>query len=273
MSQIQTNEFEKLAKILYLKTGISLNDSDKNRALIQNRISSLMRSLKLRSPTELILALEGQQKSVEQNFISAMTTNKTEFFREFLHYEFLVQDLLNKKPTGTELRLWSAACSIGAEPYSLAMALLQIHDKIQMRPFSILGTDIDQQVLQRASLGVYRESEMEGVAPHQRNMFFDKISKDKKVHYQVKSQVSASVRFAPFNLVHEPLTFRKQFHYIFIRNVLIYFDQKTIDGVIDRLTRCLEPGGILISGLSESAVVRHHDLKPLRDSIFRKEPK
>jgi chemotaxis protein methyltransferase CheR len=144
----------------------------------------------------------------------------------------------------------------------------------QLARTKILATDIDQQVLKKASIGVYDEKDMQGLSPALRQKYFTRVkSTDKKrtdEFFQANDDIHKLIRFANFNLMNETYVFQNKFHVIFCRNVLIYFDEETTKKVINNLTSVLAPGGYLILGHSESGNVKHSGLKPLSRAIYQK---
>lgn len=261
--------FEKLSKKMYELAGVDLPNTSKNHALIRNRIVKLLRRHSLKSYEEYWSFLEGGNSEIISEFISALTTNMTSFYRESSHFDFLTSvlpGLMGK--FSSELRIWCAAASTGQEPYTIAMTAAEAMPANANR-VRILATDIDLEVLKKASVGVYEEREMQGLNPVLRHKYFATTKKDEKV-YRVQDDLHKMIRFAPFNLMNPRFEFQHKFHVIFCRNVLIYFDEQTTKRVIDNLTSCLAPGGYLILGHSESGNVKHPHLKPMSRAVYQK---
>lgn len=261
--------FEFFAKRMYELSGVNLPYSSKNLALVKNRMSKLIRKAGLRDTDHLKEQLRNPTPSFVSDFISALTTNKTHFFRENAHFDFLKQYLVTHFKSHSDLRIWCAAASTGQEPYTLAMVVRDNLAESELGRTKILCTDIDLQVLDRASQGLYTEPEMEGCPEPLRKKYFE-IVPGSTPRYRAKDEINKMLRFAPFNLVKGEYKFNNKFHFIFCRNVLIYFDQETTKYVIDSLAGQLAPGGYLILGHSESGSVKNDKLKPLSRAMYQR---
>ncbi|MGE5086768.1 MAG: CheR family methyltransferase [Bacillota bacterium] len=263
--------FEKFAKHMYELAGVDLPFTPKNHALIRNRIVKLLRRHNLKTYEEYWAMIEKGNKDLTSEFISALTTNMTSFYRESNHFDFLVNALpeLNKK-FGSDIRIWCAAASTGQEPYTIAMTACEAMNQAPTMKPRLLATDIDLQVLKKAAIGTYEEREMQGLPPLQRSKYFEKINSNGTEYWRAKDLIHNMIRFAPFNLMSPQYDFKNKFHVIFCRNVLIYFDEPTTKKVIDSLTSCLAPGGYLVLGHSESGNVKHPNLKPLSRAVYQK---
>ncbi|QDK39168.1 protein-glutamate O-methyltransferase CheR [Bdellovibrio sp. NC01] len=263
--------FEKFAARMYELAGVDLPLTPKNHALIRNRIVKLLRRHNMKTYEEYWSMLERGSNDVIQEYISALTTNMTSFYRESNHFDFLQKALPDlAKKFGNDLRIWCAAASTGQEPYTLAMTACEAQPEMPGAKVRLLATDIDLQVLKKASIGTYEEREMQGLPPVQRSKYFEKVKLDGDEYFRAKDQLHNMIRFAPFNLMNPKYEFQHKFHVIFCRNVLIYFDEPTTKKVIDSLTSCLAPGGYLVLGHSESGNVKHPNLKPLSRAVYQK---
>lgn len=263
--------FMKFAERMYDLAGVDLPLTPKNHALIRNRIVKLLRRHSLKNYEDYWSKLETGGNQMVQEFISALTTNMTSFYRESNHFDFLKSVLpeLSRK-FGSDLRLWCAAASTGQEPYTIAMTACEAQSEMPTAKPRLLATDIDLQVLKKASTGTYEEREMQGLPPVQRTKYFEKIKADGDEYWRAKDQIHNMIRFAPFNLMSPKYEFQHKFHVIFCRNVLIYFDEPTTKRVIDNLVSCLAPGGYLVLGHSESGNVKHPGLKPMSRAVYQK---
>lgn len=262
--------YEKFAKKMYDLAGVNLPYTDKNVALVRNRIIKLLRVHNVDSFEDYWRILEKGDDAIVSDFISALTTNLTSFYREPSHFDFLSEHLPQMlKKAGPELRIWCAAASTGQEPYTIAItAINALAD--QSKKVRILATDIDLQVLKKASIGTYEEKEMQGLAPAMRLKYFEKIEHNNVDYHRATDAVHNMIRFAPFNLMNHRYEFRQKFHVVFCRNVLIYFDEATTKRVLENLVSVLEPGGYLILGHSESGNVKHKDLRSLSRAVYQK---
>lgn len=258
-------QFQFFAQKMYELSGVHLPVSAKNEALVKNRLSKILRRHQYADYDQLKTALRDPTPEMLSEFISALTTNKTHFFREEAHFEWLQKYLPTHFQSHSELRVWCAAASTGQEPYTIAMLLNEFLTPEQREKTKFLATDIDLQVLKKASEGAYTESEMDGCPPEYRKKYFDKTP----TGFKAKPQLSAGVRFAQINLMDE-WPFQHKFHIIFCRNVLIYFDPPTTKRVIDQMAKFLAPKGHLILGHSESGTVKGEGIKPLTRAIYQK---
>lgn len=268
--QLTDKMFNNFSKYMYELAGVDLPMTPKNHALIRNRIVKLLRRHSLENYEDYWAMLDKGGPEVISEFISALTTNMTSFYRESNHFDFfagILPEMLKK--AGSELRVWCAAASTGQEPYTIAMTICEALGDSYSRA-RVLATDIDLQVLKKASVGTYEEREMQGLAPAQRPKYFEKVKVKGDDMWRAKDQIHKMIRFAPFNLMNPKYEFQHKFHVIFCRNVLIYFDEPTTKRVIDNLVSCLAPGGYLILGHSESGNVKHAGLKPLSRAVYQK---
>lgn len=260
------------AKHIYDLAGVDLPSTPKNHALIRNRIIKLLRRHKMESFEQYWSFLQDGDHNVEAEFISAMTTNMTSFYRESEHFNILKETLPGfVDKFGKDIRVWCAAASTGQEPYTIVLTMKEALDQLPIGTRTrLLATDIDLQVLKKGEIGFYEEKEMTGMPPALRSKYFRKVKKPEGEGWQVSEELQSMVRFAPYNLMNKTYEFQKKFHVIFCRNVLIYFDDATTKRVIDNLVKCLEVGGYLILGHSESGNVKHPNLKPLSRAVYQK---
>jgi chemotaxis protein methyltransferase CheR len=193
-----------------------------------------------------------------------LTTNHTGFLREPLHFEFLANTIVPSVPAGTTLDIWSAACSTGEEPYSIACTLLG-NPAARNLKFRILATDISTKALGKAKAGVYPAERFRDVPPSWRQSF---LTKTKEGAFQIRPEITGQVEFRRLNLM-DAITHGRRFHVIFCRNVMIYFDRETQAGLVRRLGACLEPGGYLFVGHSETLTAIDHGLEYVKPAIYR----
>jgi chemotaxis protein methyltransferase CheR len=246
---LSEREFSRIKTRVYEVAGISLSDA--KRTLVVSRLSKIVRSLGLTGFDAYVDYLErGASATDGQNFVNALTTNLTRFYREDHHFEHLrqhVASLIAHKPRGTRLRIWSAACSTGQEPYTVGMDLLAAFPELKRWDFKILGTDIDTAVIAKAARGIYPESELSGLTP-ERTRLIDKIG-DGQI--QVPDAVRELVSFKPLNLI-QAWPMKGPFDAIFCRNVAIYFDKATQGQMFGRFASLLAPEAFLYIGHSEN---------------------
>jgi chemotaxis protein methyltransferase CheR len=249
-------DYEAISSLLYEWTGIRLQDK---QLLVVGRLTPRLRALGLASFGLYVEKVKraGRSSDEAQAFINQLTTNKTAFFRESHHFDFL-RDYLVKtvmpralRANSRKIRIWSAACSSGEEPYSLAMMLTDAAPSSAGWDVKILATDIDTEVLRVAKAGEYDLERLEGCSSSLRARFFTPMSERR---LRVKSELSRLISFEQFNLVSDPARASEPFDAIFCRNVIIYFDQATQRRVVDRLVQRLTGDGRLFLGHSETLV-------------------
>ena len=261
-------DFRALAQVAYDYAGISLSESKRN--LLYSRVSRRLRELKLDSFAEYRVYLDGHPGELE-SFINSIATNHTKFFREAHHFEHLrshvVLPFAQGLRTGTSkrLRIWSAGCSSGEEPYTIAVVLKREITDLAVRDVKILATDIDTDVLGKASRGAFAANATDDVPSVYKEFF--RPSGDGKVG--VDEDVREAIAFRRLNLM-EHWPFRGPFDAIFCRNVMIYFDAPTKTKLVDRFTQMIRPGGWLYIGHSESLMGTLPGLQSVGRTIYRR---
>ena len=246
---LSEREFARIKARVYSVAGISLSDA--KRTLVVSRLSKIVRALRLPSFDAYVDYLErGGSPQDGQDFVNALTTNLTRFYREDHHFEHLrsyVGTLMSERPRGTRLRIWSAGCSTGQEPYTIGMDLLAAFPELKRWDFKILATDIDTAVLAKAAGGVYPENELNGLSA-ERSRPFERLG-DGMI--RIPAGVRELVSFKPLNLI-GPWPMKGPFDAVFCRNVAIYFDKPTQGEVFGRFAKLLAPEGFLYIGHSEN---------------------
>lgn len=260
-------DFRLLAKFAHDSAGIFLPDSKRN--LVYGRLSRRLRALGLNSFREYYEYLSSNRSEV-QRFINAISTNLTKFFRESHHFRHFEQVIVASvsQDSPKKVRIWSAGCSTGEEPYTIAAV---VNRKVSGRrnvDIRILATDIDTDVLATAIRGEYLESSIDDVPPAFREMFTEKAAGNVDKVF-IADDVRDFVRFRHLNLM-ESWPFRGTFDAIFCRNVMIYFDAPTKARLLDRFAECLNPGGWLYIGHSESLTRSHPLLELEGKTIYRR---
>ncbi len=262
--------FDKLRAIIYENSGISLHDG--KQALVSARLRKRMRVLGIDDYREYADRVFNDEDGVETvGLIDAISTNVTSFFREPVHFEFLGKAMADWLKQGKKrFRFWSAACSSGEEPYSIAMTLLEVV-KDQPLDLRILATDISTQALGKGRRGSYDERRMAPVPPHLRTKYFARWKSQDGVFYTVNESLKRPILFRRLNLSAPPFPMTGPMDAIFCRNVLIYFDPGTRRRLLAEIYRLLKKGGYLMVGHAESLTGMISDLKPVRPSIYTKE--
>ena len=250
--EFDDRHFDLLRKLVAEQAGIALNDS--KRELVYGRLARRIRALGLSGFDDYCDLLSAGSDDELPEFINAITTNLTSFFRENHHFETLAKtalpEAMRANAGSRRLRLWSAGCSTGEEPYSMAMAMLENVPNANAWDIRILATDIDSNVVSRAQGGVYTESRLQGLSDARRKRWFT-TEGCAPGELKVKSELAEIIRFAPLNLMHE-WPFKGPFDFIFCRNVVIYFDKPTQHALFHRFEPILARHGYLFIGHSES---------------------
>lgn len=264
---ITDKEFSFFQSLIYDKAGISMSNAKK--FLMVTRLSKRLRHYKLSNFTQYGQLVQDSRHSGEmQNMIDLLTTNETYFFREEKHFEFLVDEILPKRKSGKRFRIWSAACSRGQEPYTLAMLLAE---KLGVDAnWDMLATDISSKVLDFARKGLYPINEAEKIPDNLLNKWCFKGVRSQQGNLLIDKRLGKHIDFKSLNLIGQwPDT--GLFSVIFLRNVMIYFDMETKRKLVERLRQRLEPGGYLIVGHSESLNQVNDKMKTIQPSVYQRE--
>jgi chemotaxis protein methyltransferase CheR len=267
-------DFQTIMRIVYERSGIVLSANKRDMAYA--RLVQRLRTLGLNSFREYCELLSNGKGGDETGYlINAITTNLTKFFREPYHFDHLRQHALPQivKSTGggtPRVKVWSAGCSSGEEPYSIAMTALAARSQAGRDwDVQILATDLDTATLEQAKAGIYSKTSLEAVPTPMRERFFDAHAHTKPGRVRVSPQVQSLVTFKQLNLI-KPWPSNMSFDAIFCRNVAIYFDAKTKASLIDRFHSLLRDGGWLYIGHSESLHDHQHKFKLIGRTIYQK---
>lgn len=248
--QLSQADFERVRSMIYRRAGIALNPS--KRTMVYSRLSRRLRALGKPDFSDYLDALEAADGTAAewQEFVNALTTNLTAFFREQHHFPVLQQHL-QQRASMAPLQLWCCAASTGEEPYSIAMTVLDSFDG-PAPPVSILATDIDTAVLDTARRGIYPAQAVAKLDPALLRRHMLRGSGDHAGLVRMRPALGALISFRPFNLLHTGWPQSPKFDAIFCRNVMIYFDKPTQMLVLERLARSLKPEGLLFAGHAEN---------------------
>ncbi|HEX5227178.1 MAG TPA: protein-glutamate O-methyltransferase CheR [Bryobacteraceae bacterium] len=260
-------EFREIANLAYQRFGLDLKRG--KEALVAARLGKKLRKLGFQTFAQYhkhVLADSTGDALIE--LIDALTTNHTSFLRERAHFEFLARAVKEEFRNVTTLRVWSAACSSGEEPYSIAMCLADAFAAASARQYQILATDISTRVLASAQRGVYPEARFADVPEQWRRTYLLRGRGTSDGFYKIKPELVRRVEFERLNLI-EPFRERAPFHVIFCRNVMMYFDKPTQQAIVQKLAGCLERGGYLFVGHSESLTGVEHGLEYVRPATYR----
>ncbi len=252
IQELGDREFTKFRDIIYEESRIKL--SEMKKALVQARLMMRLRELRLGGYREYYDYLMEHYDAEIVNLINCITTNKTDFFRESKHFDFLREEVLPRFDASgrTRMRLWSAGCSTGEEPYSIAITIFEHYRGAPPRDIKILATDIDTAVLDVARKGTYKASILEAVDRETSRRHFLRGTGENEGLYRVKDAVKSMVHFRRLNLLDAQYPMNGPFDVIFCRNVIIYFDKDTQRVLFDRFRRYIADDGYLFVGHSET---------------------
>jgi len=256
-------DYDYLRKLLKDRSGLVL--SVDKQYLVESRLTPLARKAGIASLGELVAKLRSNNERLAVDVVEAMTTNESFFYRDkipFDHFrDTIMPGLLAARARERRLRIWCAAASTGQEPYSLAMCLKEMKDKLAGWRVEILGTDLSAEVLEKAKAGVYSQFEVQRGLPIQMLVkHFSQVGDT----WQISPEMRAMVQYRQLNLLSD-FAHLGSFDVIFCRNVLIYFDQETKVSVLNRVARLLDPEGFLVLGAAETVVGLTEAFKPLAD--------
>ncbi|MBI4660871.1 MAG: protein-glutamate O-methyltransferase CheR [Verrucomicrobia bacterium] len=273
---ISDTEYRFIRDLVYERSRINLGDQ--KHELVAGRVGKRLRQLGLQTYTQYCQFLksgDGQEELTD--LIDAISTNHTSFFRDPRHFEFLRSQVLPKLvaalPRGhpRKIRVWSAACSSGEEPYSIAVSLADFFSKLQGWSWEIDATDISTRMLAAAVSGIYEAEQVKLPQPEWLRRYFQRGINAYEGHYRVKRELRERVRFHHVNLFQPQYPFPPGFEVAFCRNVMIYFDRPTQQRLIQRITDYLAPGGAMFLGPSESLIGIRHAFRYLAPGIYQKE--
>lgn len=267
---LSTKDFDLIKSTLYNAAGIRL--ADHKRQMVQNRINKRLKQLSLDSIHGYVNVLKKNEADELLHLVNALTTNVTHFFREGHHFDHIAQTIpaLNEEPGG-KIKAWCAGCSIGAEPYSLAITAHKTAKKIKKSVnMRILATDIDTIALARARKGEFNERIIKGLSEAELKESFSERQEDQEKFFTVKDHIRKLVAYNYLNLNEKKWPMSGPFDYIFCRNVLIYFDRDKQNEYVSKMVNLLRSGGFLYLGHSEHAIMEGRGLKICGQTIYQK---
>ena len=265
-------DFESLRTLVKDQSGITLGEA--KRELVYGRVSRRLRALGLSAFADYRRLLAGPEGGAEMiEFINAVTTNLTSFFRESHHFDFLRDDYLPKRAADARgsrrIRIWCCAASTGEEPYSITMSIIEALPDWDRWDIKVLATDLDTNVLQTCVEGVYGEDRVRGLPKSRLDRFFDPVGERSERKYKVKPELASMISFRQLNLMH-PLPMKGPVDIVFCRNVIIYFDKETQRDLFKRIAPLQRPGDVLILGHSESLLKVSDAWSLMGKTIYRK---
>ncbi|MEO6733883.1 MAG: CheR family methyltransferase [Ferruginibacter sp.] len=267
-------EFNKLSAFILNNYGIKLPISKKT--MLEGRLQKRLKALNiatLKEYCEYFFSAQGMQME-PLHMIDVVTTNKTDFFREAVHFDFLSNNILPKhfkdNVASKQFKIWSAGCSTGEEPYTMAMVLSEFSEKSPGFNFEILATDISTRALSDAATAIYTQEKVSPVPMALKKKYLLKSRDAKNKTVRIVPGLRTKVSFKRVNFMDGDIGISQNFHVVFCRNVLIYFDKPTQEKVILKLCSKLEPGGYLFLGHSESIANMRLPLVQIQPTTFKK---
>jgi chemotaxis protein methyltransferase CheR len=259
----------RFCSLIYEEAGICLGESKEE--LVSARIGKRLRALSLPSPEAYLQYISGDESGQELvHLIDAISTNHTNFFREAYHFDILAELAGGWRKAGQRrFRFWSAACSSGEEPYTMAMALTE-NAMLNDCDIRILATDISTRVLAHALTGEYDPERVKGLPLQIRQRYFEECGNGAR-QYRVVSAIRGMIRFERLNLIAPPYPMRGPFDVVFCRNVMIYFDGAGRSVLLKEINRLLKPGGYLMVGHAESLTGLGHAFRFVHPATYRKD--
>jgi len=271
--ELTDRQFKRISDLVYQRAGIHLTDAKKN--LVMGRLGKVLASLRMNDFDTYIDYVENDRSNQALSIlINRIATNHTYFWRENSHFSYFTDTVLpeviqKKKTKGDhDLRIWCAGCSFGDEAYTLMMLIMEFFGaEYGTWRSGLLATDISTDALTKAVQGLYPAERLKDLPPLLRNKYFRKNADG---NYQVSPHVREEIIFRRFNLMNEVFPFKKPFDIIFCRNVMIYFDKPTRDGLVRRFAKWLVPGGYLFIGHSESLGRDSDEMEYVRPAVYRR---
>jgi len=264
-------DFEKIRKFVKEETGITLSDAKKN--MVYGRLSRRLRALDIKSFNQYIDLVSGGESEEKGNFVNAITTNLTSFFREEHHFDYIkdtvIPEVLKNNSNTKKIRIWCAGCSTGEEPYSLSIALHESISDIESWDIKILATDLDTNVLEHCRRGVYDIERISGLSHSRKATWFLKGKGDHSGSVKVDARLQSLITFKQLNLM-QAWPMKGQFDFMFCRNVVIYFDKPTQKILFDRYANLVKDNGYLFLGHSESLYNVCTRFQLLGNTIYQK---
>ncbi len=267
--------FGRFSQFIEGNVGIKMPPSKKT--MLEGRLRKRMRKLGYTSYdtyADYVFSEKGRQQEIV-HMLDVVTTNKTDFFREPSHFEYMKQKVLpdfislEGRCARAHLRVWSAGCSTGEEPYTLAIVLSEFGEQYSQFRFSILATDLSTQVLEKASAGIYDDEKIEPIAPQIRKKYLLRGKGSKKHLVRIVPELRNAVTFRRLNFMDNDLNVKEKMHIIFCRNVIIYFDRQRQEVLLNKFCRYLHPGGYLFMGHSETLSGLDVPLRQVAPTVYR----
>lgn len=271
--QLAEADFLRLARFIEGELGIRMPEG--KRIMLESRLQKRLRALGIETFSayiDFVFSPEGRRDEII-HMIDAVTTNKTDFFREADHFEYLSGRILpraSEEAQGRPLLFWSAGCSTGEEPYTLAMVLEEARERLPKLSYRIFASDLSTQVLDRAKTAVYESEKTDPIPLALKRKYLLKSKDPSAALVRVKPELRAKVSFARINLMDEAYPIKESFDVVFCRNVIIYFERKIQERILTKISSHIRPGGWLILGHSETLTGMDVPVKGVAPTIYQR---
>jgi chemotaxis protein methyltransferase CheR len=270
--ELTDKEFNQLSQFIQSNYGIKMPPIKK--VVLQGRLQKRLKKLQIndyKTYIDYVFSPQGQEEII--HMMDVVSTNKTDFFRESVHFEFMTDEILPelfKRDGRTVVKAWSAGCSSGEEPYTMAITMQEFKDKNPGFDYQILATDISTQMLQLGANAIYKEERIDEIPLYLKKKYFLRSKDPNNKQVRLVKQIRDKVQFMRLNFMDNTYQVNDNFDFIFCRNALIYFERETQEIVINKLCSKLKTGGFFILGHSESITNMRVPLKSIKPTIFRK---
>jgi chemotaxis protein methyltransferase CheR len=273
-AKMTDDDFIRLSEFVFEQSGIKMPPVKK--IMLQSRLQKRLRELKItcfKEYADYVFSKEGQKNEII-HMLDVVSTNKTDFFREPVHFDFLnshvLPEFIQKNRVNYNMKVWSAGCSSGEEPYTIAITLNEFKRVSQKFDYSIMATDISSQILQKAITAVYKEERIVNIPLEIKKKYFLRSKDKEQKTVRVVSELRNKTSYQRLNFMSDVYNLTDTFDVIFCRNVLIYFNRETQEQVINKLCLKLKTGGYLFIGHSESILGMNLPLEQIKPTIFRR---
>ncbi len=272
-AELTREEYDLFRDLIYQHAGINLGDQ--KLQLVRARLGARLRAGGFSSYREYYNFVKGDRSGQElTQLIDAISTNTTHLFREAKHFDFLAETArawaTDRRNPRRPIRIWSAGCSSGEEPYTIVMTMDDLARRTKGLQFKLLATDISTRVLAKAQRGLFEPDKLAKVPPAFRKRYFVSVRQDGRDMFEIRPEIRGQIRFARLNLMDERFPFRNKIDIIFCRNVMIYFDRPTQERLVAKFAQVLAPGGYLLIGHSESLNNIKHSLAYVMPTVYQK---
>lgn len=273
--KMSKSDFYKLSSFINSEYGMKMPEA--KRIMLQSRLHKRLRELELTSfgdYCEYVFSEQGRRNNEIINMINEVSTNKTEFFREPAHYDYLTEivipEIIRNSRTNKQIKIWSVGCSSGEEPYTIAMIMSEFTEIKPDYDYSIYATDISTRMLDKAVNAIYRMERIESIPIILKKKYLLKNKDKTQKIVRIVPAIRSKIKFERLNLMDPEYNTKTSFDIIFCRNVLIYFESKIQEVVINKLCVKLKPDGFLFLGHSESTMNMNVPVKQLKPAFYRK---